>query len=198
MEPDKLQSPDLNSPINSYVELGIIPPPSPENQPPEHKLHRYLQEKGISLPVVVAILIPILFVMAVYRYDIYGLFKKQNYSVEIVDSQTLQPLINAQVSLRGQTVTTDSYGQTILKHIKVGKSSVQISHLNYNSYQVATLVSFTNHKFHVFGLKNIGSEVKLSVINKITQAPVAGAIITSGNNSVMTSSQGYSTISLDA
>lgn len=194
MEPYKLQAPDINTP--AQMPPGVLPTPPPEDYSVKHHWYRYLQEKGIALPVILIILIPALFAAIVYRYDLYGLVKKQHYTVEIVDSKTLQPLINTQISLRGETVKTNDQGLAEFGRIKVGKALISMSQLNYSSYHAITLVTFTNKKVHVFGLKNIGSEVQLSVVNKITQAPVENALISADNTESMTNSQGVAIMNL--
>jgi hypothetical protein len=196
MEPYNLQPPDINSPANNSP--GFMPPPPPEEFSTKHSWFRFLQEKGIALPVLLIIIVPILFAMIVYRYDIYGLLKQQNYTAEIVDSHTGQPLIGAEVTLKGHTVKTNDFGEATFGHVKVGKTPIAISQLNYSSYQVITLVTFTDHRAHVFGLKNIGTEVQLSVDNKITQAPIQGAIVSADNVAVVTNAKGLATMNLPA
>ena len=197
MEPNRLQPPDLNSPSNFNPGINPLQPQAPQEDFSEkHTWFRVLQERNILIPLIVVILVPLIFAFIVYRYDIYGLFKKQNFSVEIVDSKTLQPLINATVTTRGQTVKTNNYGVATFSHIKVGHSVISLSHQYYHSSKTTTLITYTNHNYHIFGLSSSETQVHISITNKITQKPINGVLITTMGNSVMTNNQGIADISL--
>lgn len=184
-------APNINSQPNADYDSQNPTPPIHRNG-----LIRYFQEKGILLPVLIMILIPLVVATLVYKYDIFGLIKKQNYAIEVVDVNTRQPLVNAKVSIRGQTVVTNVHGQAIFKPIKIGDSAITISCLYYHNLQTATLIPFTNHNYHVFGLKGMGTEVHISVINRITQNPIAAANISVDNTSVLTNNNGQAIVNL--
>ncbi len=197
MQPKKLpQVPSSYFPPNSYNQYSGASNVLPPNKPKRSRIIRYLQERRIFLLVTLLILIPTIFVILVYKYDIFGVVKKQHYSIMVIDSQTSQPLSNATVNLRGQTVTTNSAGQATFPRIKVGDAVLSIKHIYYQNYQTTTLVTFTNHNYHVFAIKGVGTEISIFVSNRFTQKPISGAVVNALQSSVTTNSIGHAVINL--
>ena len=194
MQSNQLPTPDLNGQNNSSIYNPLLPPD--EQKPNKNIIKRYLQEKRILVPIVLIILIPLIFIIFVYRYDIFGLILKQNYSIEVLDSKTLQPLINTKVILRGQTLYTNNYGQVQFKSIKIGKTNIALSSIYYSDSNKNTIVTFTDHNFHIFTLNSSETEVRFSIINKVTQNPINAALIKVSNTSALTNFNGEAVISL--
>ena len=180
------------------------PAPSvpPSNNLPEeefevrHKWYRYIEEKYVYIPLLIFILIPIIGILIVTRYDTLGVFYKQNYSLAVVDGKTLEPLIGAKVSLRGQTLTTNKFGEAEFAKLKVGKSPISVSRPYYKSIGAIVLIPLTNHRLHVFALETTGVELPITVINQVNKTGVNQAVIHVSNNSEITNPQGQTTMAL--
>lgn len=193
----KLQS-DTTNPIIQDPGPGSVPPQgslvgSLEVKPP---WHRYIKEKYVYMPFVAVILIPIIGIIIASHYAILGVVFKQNYTVAVVDRQTLEPLIGAKLTMRGQTVTTNTRGLAEFSKIRVGDTPISISKGYYKSITKTVLVPLTNHHLHAYFLSTNGVEVPMTVVNQINKSPVSSGVVSVDGTSGITGSAGKTIIAL--
>lgn len=158
-------------------------------------IHRYLVERWILIPLIFLILIPIGFMISALRYNLLAPFWHQNYTVEVLDFQTGQPIIGANVQLANQTVTTNNSGFANI-NTNIGAKDIYISASYYKPLHDQVLVPFMYHGYYIYKLVATGTEVPITLVNTIGLAPLNGAIVTAAQSKVLTNKNGQATIVL--
>lgn len=199
-QPQNSQQSPGNTPLpfpgSQYSAGYTAPEAEPERESERNKIRIWLEEETIPIMIGFLAFAIILFLFIVYRYDILGVVKKQEFSVLIVDHSRGQPLIGVKVSIRGETETTDTHGHATFPPVKVGNAVLTASRPYYNNLSTKTLVTFDNKAYHVFGMSTTGKNINLFISNRITQMPVQGAVVTSLLNSAVTDKIGHAIIAL--
>ncbi len=149
--------------------------------------------KKVSIPASVAVFLLVFFAIPFTRYMALGLFLKQEFSVVVVDSQTGKPVSAAQVSLRGQTASTDGEGKAAVR-VPVGESKLSITKAYYNSFSREVVVTLGKPDALNVKLEATGRPVPVSVINNITRQPVANAVLSAGQSQAKTDDKGQATL----
>ncbi len=158
--------------------------------------HKYLAKKKLTFPLTALFLILVILAVPVSRYKVLGLFIKRQFSVEVHDAQTNEPVSNADVSLDGQNTKTDSNGKATVT-VKPGNSQLSVKKNYYSDFSQKVLVplSKTNAAYQV-KLQATGRQVPISVSNKITGKPIADATIKASGTEAKTGQDGQVTIVL--
>ncbi|HVU59756.1 MAG TPA: hypothetical protein VHC98_02885 [Candidatus Saccharimonadales bacterium] len=163
-----------------------------------HIRHIYWMKKRLAIPSTAVALILLLAAIPFTRYTALRLFIKQDIFVTVVDSQTRTPVSKAMVVVGGQRATTNASGMVHI-HANVGYQTLAISKQFYQTYTHSQLVGLSARDNHVtIELKAIGRVVPVSVINKITGKPIAGASVKALNSEATTAADGTATVVLPA
>ncbi len=130
------------------------------------------------------------------RYPVAALLLKRNFNVVITDSKTHLAVSGASVDLWGHTVMTDAEGKATVK-VKVGKGNMQVSKQYYQAKSQEVFVGIgTKHNTASITIDATGRQVPISVTNKITGGPVAGALIKVLDTNAKTDAEGKAIIVL--
>ena len=209
-----------HAPAASEAQETVVAPPEPEAQPAQEsapepapktsklppladvqaKLKRYSRiywlKKGLTVPATVVLLLIVLASVPLTRYTLIGFVARQDAVVEVVDSRSGTPVSKALVQVAGQTVTTDGSGRARL-HINTGYQSLTVTKQYYQTYSGGQLVSLAaaDNRFTV-KLVAVGRVVPVTVTNKLTGKPVAGATVKALNAEAATDADGTATIVL--
>ncbi len=153
------------------------------------KKTHWFKSKKIYIPSIVIILIGLLFVLPYTRYAILGQFLSEKYSITLVDSQTMQPVIGGVVNVGGKIFTSDNSGKVTLK-IKVGNKKIFITKKYYAALQTKIFVPVSQKKSLTISLVATGRQVSVLVTNKIGKNPVPDVIVSGSGSSGRTNSSG--------
>lgn len=145
----------------------------------KRSLKRYIIEHWIHIPIFVLILIPIIFVVTIYKYQVLGAFFTSNYPIQLVDIKTDQPIIGATITLGKQTAVTNNNGLAIFRG-KVGKFNLSIQRKYYQTLSRTAIVPFTNHGWYTIHLSPTGIEVPVQVSNRLNNKPISALISVAG------------------
>ena len=158
---------------------------------PESKKKRWL----IFASVVLFILL-ILGVIPYTRYKILGLFVKEQYTIEVLDSVTKTPVTGATVHIGSASSMTNADGKATMT-IPVGDKTVLVHKQYYKDLRVSTQVVLapSQNNLHL-SMVAIGRQVPIVVVNKINGQPVANAKIKSLDMTAETDANGKATIVL--
>ncbi len=156
-------------------------------------LNWFKQHKKISIPASVAVFLLVFFAIPFTRYSALGLFLKQDFSVVVVDSQTGKPVSAAQVSLRGQTASTDGEGKAAVR-VPVGGGKLTVTKNYYNTFSRNVVVTLSKPDELSVRLKATGRLVPVSVTNNISHQPVANALLSAGQSQAKTDDKGQATL----
>lgn len=197
--PEKVAEQDATTPHNSLEKEGqggaAVPSRSVGN-----KLKRffvaYWSKKKWTVPVTILALLLLLLAMPVTRYAILGLFIKGDVTITVVDSKTNAPVSSAAVSLQGSSFKTDANGKAS-GQAKLGSGTLEVSKQYYKTTeQPATVtLSKTKNDFKV-SLAATGRQVPVTVTNKITGKPLAGAVLVVANTEAKTDKDGKAVVVL--
>jgi hypothetical protein len=157
----------------------------------------YKTKKKKSVPLTILVLLLVLAAIPWSRYMLAGVFWKNNYSVEIVDSTAGTPVSGAEVSLGSVHAISDGKGKAVLRNAKVGKHSLFVTKKYYKDYSSKVLVPIMAQKeAQNIKLVATGRQVKVSVKNIINHKALADVNITVSDISAKTDSAGSATIVL--
>jgi len=157
----------------------------------------WIKSKPFIISTSVILLLMVLISIPATRYSILGIFIKEKYSLNVLDSQTGNPVIGADVVIKNHHYTTDSRG-SVSASLSVGNRNISISKKYYATLNNKILVPFSQKNPQVIKLTATGRMVSIKVVNKITKNAVANILITADGASSKTDSSGNANIVLSA
>lgn len=152
------------------------------------------RKRWLWLSLVVVLLIAV-FVWPFTRYRVLGLVLQQPVIITVTDSTTKTPVSSAQVSLAGVTVTTDGHGRASFR-AGVGQHQAVITKQYYTTASRLVMIGLRSTKAPAIHLVATGRQVPITITNKITGQPLAGAEIKVLNTSAKTDGHGRAIIVL--
>ncbi len=157
---------------------------------------KYLAKKKLTFPLTAIFVILVILAVPFSRYQVLGLFIKRQFSIEVHDAKTNEPVSNADVSLHGQNTKTDNAGKAMVT-VKLGNAQLSVKKSYYSDYSQKVLVplSKNNEPFQV-KLQATGRQVPITVTNKITGQPVNNATIKASGTEAKTGQDGTVTMVL--
>ncbi len=207
-EPEAKEAPEEQAKQEEEPEAATkaISQPVETNKDKEHEkkkrfdikrwLRTYWAKKKLTIPLTVLVIIAILFIIPPTRYDILGLYVKENYTISLNDSVTHTPISGASILIGSNKVTTNGDGKATIK-LSVGKKTAVITKQYYKSQNIDFFVSVSDSKDN----KNVqlvatGRQVAIKVVNLITGKGVANADIKVLDTEAKTNGKGLATITL--
>jgi hypothetical protein len=155
--------------------------------------------KVIAAVAGVLLVLSLLLAMPLTRYALLGVVVKKDVSLTVVDSKTQKPVTEAQVTVNGQTATTDNAGKAELRGVSVGPQTITIQKKYYNGLNVTLNVWITKAAEPTqLELTANGRQVPVRVLNKITKQPLENATISALDTSVTTDANGEASLVLPA
>ena len=158
---------------------------------------KILADKRLWIPLAIVLVLILVLAVPVTRYKTLGLFLKQTYKVELVDSQTAQPVSAASVTIAGKTAQTNNQGKANIK-IKLGQTTLIISKKYYKNFSQKVTVGLKSGKVHNYELQATGRQVTLTIVNKISAVPVANAEVDAAGTTAKSNSKGIVNVVLPA
>ena len=177
--------------------------PEPQTKPGlKQKLAKwkttYLAHKKISIPATIVALLLIIGAVPATRYPVLGLAMKKNFSATVVDSKTNKPVSSVDVTLDGKTAKTGQDGKVTFSKIPVGKYQLQVSKKYYQDATSNAFVPIKGSGSGQISINATGRQVKIQVVNKITNKPIKDAELSAADTEVKTDGNGEATIVLPA
>ncbi|MCW1907857.1 MAG: carboxypeptidase-like regulatory domain-containing protein [Candidatus Saccharibacteria bacterium] len=162
-------------------------------------LHIFWVRKKISIPVLILATLLLLATVPFTRYQIFGLFLKQDYAVKVTDSITGKPISSAKVTLGSMSETTDANGETTLK-TKVGNQKLTIEKNYYEASSQSVTVPLTKKAgvFRQVSLKATGRQVPVSVSNRLTGQPIKNITVKAADTEAVSGEDGMAVVVLPA
>lgn len=157
------------------------------------KIKRFFKNKWLWLGL--ATILVATFAIPVSRYAVLGLVIKHDVIIKVKDSQTSSPVSNASVTLHGTTAKTNAYGEATIK-APVGSTKLSVSKQYFKSYSTNFMVGYTSSQSTSISLTATGRQVPITVVDIITNKPLAGAKITILDTTASTDQSGKATIVL--
>lgn len=200
---DELEKEDTGSLKTAPLDTDdTTPPPMPEEKPKGGRLKRFLAtKKGKVVAILVGLLliVGILMAIPVTRYGILGTVIKKSVPVTVVDNSTKRPVSDAVVALGNLTAKTDSEGKVTLQDVPVGEYELKVTKNYYTTSEIPiTLPIFGNTSEVKFDLVATGRQVSVTLTDTITKKPLEKAIVTVGETSATTDTNGLASIVLPA
>lgn len=159
---------------------------------------RYWAKKLFTIPAGILVFLGVLAAVPFTRYTLLGAVMKEDVTITVVDSKTNSPVSKATVVLDGHSVTTGVAGKATL-HARVGYRTLSVDKKYYQSYGQSRLVSLSKTANTVtVKIVALGRLVPVTVLNKLTGKPVAGATVKALNADAVTAADGTATLVLPA
>lgn len=152
----------------------VAPAVMPVKQDKSFK-HWIKTHKKTTIFLVLVLIIAVLAAVPWTRYKVAATFLRQNQTIQVLDSQTNQPVTGAFVFVGDRSKTTDSKGKVTLD-VKVGNQDVVVQKANYAASTSKHLVPILKPKNAIeVHLKATGRQVGVKVVNSITGKPIENA-----------------------
>lgn len=146
---------------------------------------RYSTLGGIVVVLAAVTIIP---VTRLFALNLVGL--RGNVAVQVLDSTNNLPLKNVQLSVAGQTATTDSKGKAVVHHVRLGKQTVSAHKEAFADWSKAVSIGPGTTKLPAVSLKAVGTQFTFTLADYLSGKPVAGAEVTSGQASAQSDKSG--------
>lgn len=158
----------------------------------------YWRHKKWTLIVTLLVVLGTIAAVPWTRYSILGQFLTRPYSVVLQDAKTGKPVSGAKLTIEQETATTDAKGRVTL-HAKVGKHQLGIDKKYYATYSKYIFVGIKKRNTpEVVQLVATGRQVPLTVVNKLTNKPIADVNLKAAGTEVKTDHDGKVTMVLPA
>ncbi|TAH36690.1 hypothetical protein EYC59_00745 [Candidatus Saccharibacteria bacterium] len=150
----------------------------------------YWAKKKWTIPVTILGLALLLLAIPLTRYAILGLFIKGDVTITVVDSKTNAPVSSAMVTVQGASLKTDANGKAA-GQANLGSGTLRVIKQYYTTAEQSVTVTLSHSKndFKV-SLVATGRQVPVTVTNKITGKPLAGAVLVAANTEAKTDKNG--------
>jgi hypothetical protein len=135
----------------------------------------YLSHKKLSIPFSVLAILVVLAAVPFSRYAVAGIFLSHDVQVQVLDSKSGKPVSDAKVQAGSGTVGyTSGTGYATLHDVKAGPTTITASKKYYDDAKLRVTVGILKSKKAVsLPLEATGRQVKVKVINAISQKPLA-------------------------
>ncbi|MET0779617.1 MAG: hypothetical protein ABWY71_02160 [Candidatus Saccharimonadales bacterium] len=165
---------------------------------PHHKVWGWVKtHKKVAIPAAVLLVLAVLAAVPFTRYFFAGMVVRKDFTVAVIDSQTNKPVTSASVTLEGKKVLTNSKGEAKL-HVNVGTARVVIAKTYYKGKSASVLVPFKQKQPYTMKFEATGRPVPVTVVNKISNKPLANVTISAEKAQAITDSRGEATLVVPA
>ena len=135
----------------------------------------------------------------VSRYAMFGLVLKKTAAVQVMDQTTGKPVSQVIVTIAGRSATTGADGVARITDVPVGRYTADISKQYYTAQrQELTVPILSDATLVSIKLVATGRQVPVSVVNRLSSAPLAGASIEVLDTSATTDEKGEAVIVVPA
>jgi hypothetical protein len=146
------------------------------------------------IAAVVVLLLAATYLVPIARSNVAGLLLKTPVTVQVLDSKTNKAVSGATVSLAGKTVKTDANGKAKLD-VHAGSKTLKVTKKYYAGSSKSQLVKiWSGTNSFKASLLPLGRQVSVTVVDKVSGKPVAGATIKAGSADAKTDKKGQATL----
>ncbi|MDZ7744550.1 MAG: hypothetical protein U5K77_02190 [Candidatus Saccharibacteria bacterium] len=157
-----------------------------------NKWARYITIILLVLGLVAAIALPI------SRYFLLNLVGvRSSASITVLDESTRQPLRNVEVTLRGQSETTDENGFVELNQLKLGKTELVIERRAFAPIVETITIGWGSNPLESVNLRPVGVQYAFDVTDFLSDEPIEKAEAISGEYSAYSDEEGYILLTVD-
>ena len=140
----------------------------------------------------IVIVLAVLFIVPLTRYNILGVVVKAPVVVRVVDNTTGKPVSGALVELSGKHAETQADGKATLR-VNTGSGTLKVSKKYYRGVSTDKLVAFSGNDFRA-SLVATGRQVQVRLVNKLTGKPLSGGTISAGGAKATSDTKGLATL----
>ncbi len=158
-----------------------------------NKLKRIMRSKWTWVFVLIVLIA--LFATPFTRYKILGLVVKEKLNISVIDEQTKTPVSDATITLAGETVKTNGNGRVTMQ-VGVGKHKLVVAKHYYRTVTENRFVGFSGSHELTVPMQATGRLIGVTITNRISGQPLAGAEVHVLNTTAKTNSQGHATIAM--
>lgn len=151
----------------------------------------YKTHKKLAIPLTILVIVLLILAIPITRYQSLGLVLKKDYSIQVIDSSTKDPVSGATVTFGSISAQTDGSGIAKLNKVKVGPHQFSVSKKYYKDGSLTSTVPLLSQKdTPQHELTATGRQVKVSIINTINKKPLSDVKIKVADIAAQTDSKG--------
>jgi hypothetical protein len=147
---------------------------------------------------VLGLLISALVVCIPLKYQTMGLIVNHDVTISVVDTETNQPISDAEVQIRNFVIKTNIDGKVTFAKLKPGVVDVRVTKKYYDNYSFKLTIGLKNPGDTTARIKANGRQVNIKAIDVISGTPLSGVLIESSETSTTTDQNGDASIVLPA
>lgn len=122
---------------------------------------------------------------------------RSSASIVVLDESSGQPLKNVLVSSQGQSALTDQEGRAILRHLKLGRTSMRIEKRAFAHSERSFVLGWGSNPLGDTSLSPIGSQYVFKVSDLLSGKPLAKVEAASGDASALSNAEGEIRLTMD-
>lgn len=188
---------DINQMLSEAQHSEDVSSDGGSNKASTHRIRQWVKQHKRLAVFGVCFLLVLLAVIPFTRYSIGGLFVTRDATITVIDDQTNQPVSNATVVIRGNTLQTSAEGTVELKHTKPGNPEAEVSKQYYESATSRIKIDLLNRTYtQTVRLKPTGRAMSLKVTNRFTGSGLANVTIDAGGVQATTDQTGSASLVL--
>ena len=142
------------------------------------------KKRAVLIPTGVIIGALLLFAIPMVRFAALGWFVNKEVVITVVDSRSGTEVSGATVSLSGRTVTTGSDGVAVFSAIPLGKKTATVTKKFYSAANQKVTVDVFGSTTSSVKLAAVGTITTLSIRDRLTDAPIAEAVLASAGSAL--------------
>lgn len=155
---------------------------------------RFFKSKKFIIPLLIILLAIItIFSLPKSRYAILSKFINKNYTFQIYNKTTDQPIAYAIISIDNQNYSTDNQGYATIQ-LPVGSYNLTVTKKYYAGYSNSIFVGLGNNKTDQIGLTATGELLNYKISNLLSGSAINGAQLVILNSQSSTNQAGVGNI----
>lgn len=145
---------------------------------------QWWQKRSVLLPVGVVVVVVLLLAIPAVRFMALGWIWHRDVTIAVVDSRSGSAISGAQVVIGSRTVTTGGNGTAMFASIPIGEQTATVTKKFYTSASQKVTVDIFSADKTAIKVAATGTITTLEVRDRLTDAPVANAVLASGGTTL--------------
>lgn len=153
--------------------------------------------RGLSIFILIASLVAIVAIPKTRYLILNTAGVRVRASVRVIDQSTLQPLKNAEVSLAGVTVKTDTEGKAVFQELRLGKTELIIQKRAFAEQKRTITLGWGSNPLDEARMQVTGTVYNLKITDYFSSRPIEKIEAVSGEFTAISDKDGKIALAID-
>lgn len=170
--------------------------PTDDRRPAKHKFKDFLKTGKFRAILFIVLLLGTVLAVPMTRYALLGVFISKQTKITVLDDASGKPVTDALVQYARADAKTDKNGVATINSMSVGDHPIKVEKKYYTTIESSYTVPIFGEAKTTIRLKATGRVATVTVKDKISGNPLAGAQVKVSDTSAITDDKGTATIAL--